>query len=155
MKKNFAVFFSILMLGAACNPQSPTKPTADSSFYNQNLIVGDKNLHVEIVSTSEKMALGLSGRVRMDEGQGMLFVFGSQVTPAFWMKDMKFGLDFVWMANGKVIGVTKNVPAPLPATSYANLPTYSPPTAVDKVLEVNAGWAERNRIAIGDAVKLK
>lgn len=146
------------MLNAACARQSPAQSNVDAvaaSSYNQKLAIGNKNLKVEIVSTPEKMALGLSGREKMADDEGMLFVFNSRVTPSFWMKDMKFNLDFLWISNGKIIGITKNVFAPLSPTLDKDLPVYTPPAPVDSVLEVNAGWAEKNRIAVGNEVKIE
>ena len=89
----------------------------------------------------------------MADDQGMLFDFGP--TPAstpFWMKDMNFNLDFVWIAGNKVVGITPNAPAPLSPTE--NLPLYYPPEPVNQVLEVNAGWAKKNNVSVGDGVNL-
>ena len=107
---------------------------------------------LEIVNTRQTMQTGLSGRSFMKENQGMLFDFGSQKqTPAFWMKDMKFNLDLIWISDDKIIGITSNVPAPI---NNKNLPTYFPPSPVNQVLEVSAGWVGRNKIQIGDKIKL-
>ncbi len=146
------------MVSAACTAKSPartTVPKMAASAYNQKLMIGNKNLQVEIVNTPEKMAQGLSGREKLRDGEGMLFVFNQKQTPAFWMKKMKFDLDLIWAADDKIIGMTPNVPAPSSIEKEINLPRYYPPAVVDEVLEVNAGWTEKNRIAIGDAVSLK
>ena len=102
------------------------------------------------------MEQGLSGRPRLTNSQGMLFNFGTSTTPGFWMKDMNFDLDFIWIRDGKIIGITPNVPAPAQDKKFdtASLPTYYPPSAVNQVLEVNAGWAEKNNVTVGDAALL-
>ena len=100
------------------------------------------------------MQEGLSGRPGLTNDQGMLFDFGSLQNPSFWMKDMKFNLDFVWIANGKIIYITKNVSAPPAGTSDGQLKLYNSPSPVDWVLEVSAGWADGNKIKIGDEVRL-
>lgn len=144
-------------VATGCSRQSP----AASSVYDRELIVGDKMLSAQVVSTPEEMEQGLSGRAGMEDGQGMLFDFGkgATVTPNFWMKDMNFSLDFIWIKNNKVIGITKNVPAPIKSQGQKikdnELPLYPPPSPVDAVLEVNAGWTERNKIKIGDEVRLR
>ena len=109
-------------------------------------------MFVEEVSTPEKMAQGLSNRISLAENQGMLFNFGdnASVTPEFWMKDMEFDLDLIWIKNKKIIGLTNNVPAP--KINNAALTIYRPQSPVDEVLEVKAGWAEKNKIRIGDEV---
>ena len=112
---------------------------------------------VEIADTRQKMQTGLSKRSSMTENQGMLFEFGSQKkTPAFWMKDMKFNLDLIWISDGKIIGITPNVPAPVGNVKrqIGNLPKFYPPSAVNEILEVNAGWTRKNNIKIGDALQV-
>jgi uncharacterized membrane protein (UPF0127 family) len=93
----------------------------------------------------------------MDQDQGMLFDFGqgASTDTGFWMPDMKFNLDFIWIKNNKVIGITSNVPAPAsPTTPLLSLPVYYPPSPIDRQVEVNAGWAKKNNITIGDNVTL-
>jgi len=111
---------------------------------------------VEISTTTAQMEQGLSDRVSMDDNQGMLFDFSAtpNSTP-FWMKDMKFNLDFIWIADGKVVGVTSDAQAPVGnrKLEIENLPLYYPPEPVNQVLEVNAGWAEKNKIKTGSEVR--
>lgn len=114
-----------------------------------NLRVGGHQYSVEIADSIITQARGLSGRTSLSEGTGMLFVFKSADMRSFWMKDMQFPLDFVWINSGKVIGVTENVPF-VPA--YA---TQSPPSSADMVLELNAGTVARDSIKIGDSVELQ
>ena len=80
----------------------------------------------------------------------MLFDFKQSTQPSFWMKDMNFSLDLIWISQNKIAGVTENVPAP--SNKNQKLPLYSPPSPIDQVLEVNAGWAKKNNIAVGDEV---
>lgn len=112
-----------------------------------NLRVGLHQYSVEIADSIITQARGLSGRTSLAEGSGMLFLFKSAGMQSFWMKDMQFPLDFVWINSGKVIGVTENVPF-VPA--YAQ---QSPPSPADMVLELNAGTVARDSIKIGDEVR--
>ncbi len=83
----------------------------------------------------------------------MLFVFPTEQRPGFWMKDMRFPLDFVWISAGRhVAGVTENVPAPSPGTADGALPLYSPDSPVLYVLEVNGGAVRRSGVRAGDPV---
>jgi uncharacterized membrane protein (UPF0127 family) len=169
MKKAIAILCLCLLSNGCSLTSSPP--------YSTPLLVGQKKIFVEVVNTPEKMAQGLSGRERLTDEQGMLFDFStppypplnkegnSGIRPAFWMKGMKFDLDLIWIKNNKIIGITPNVPAPqtsstspafgtLPSQGEETLKVYSPPTEVDMVLEVNAGWCEKNEIKIGDPIKL-
>jgi len=156
--KKLCCLAAIIFFAAACG--QTTAPAAVSpaaiSPYSRALSVGSQNLMVEVATDSQKMAQGLSGRSSMGENQGMLFDFGSLQSPQFWMKDMQFNLDFIWIAKNKVIGITPDVPAPIENLKFdvENLPRYSPPSPVDWVLEVNAGWSKANNVKVGDEVRL-
>src|SRR3989338_7215270 len=115
--------------------------------------VGSTDLSVEIADTPSLRKQGLSGHAPLHDDQGMLFIFPVPTTPAFWMLDMKFPLDMVWIgADKKVADITTHVPAPAPGTLNSALPTYSPKVPVVYVLEVNAGWAEKHGVKVGDSV---
>ena len=153
--KKIVVCSFIIFLCASCsnNHPSPTSETAPAYDYSQKLQVGKEVLFVEIVSDAKKMQDGLSNRDSLAENNGMLFDFGTKkTTPTFWMKDMKFNLDLIWIDENKIVGITPEVPAPNKKSE--NLPLYSPPSPVTKVLEVNSGWSKKNNISVGDEVKL-
>ena len=122
--------------------------------YITPLRVGTQQIFVQVVSTDSAKEQGLSGREGLTDKQGMLFIFDGNdlARPGFWMKDMKFDLDFIWIKNHAVIGITPNVPHP--ARVDANLPVYYPPEDVDAVLEVNAGWTATHNIKVGDQINL-
>ena len=114
--------------------------------------INDTVLNVELAKTQQEWAQGLSDRPSMAENEGMLFINEQLILPGFWMKGMEFDLDMIWIRNGKIVGITENVPAP--NEENETLQTYNPPTAVNMVLEVNAGWSEKNGIEEGDVVKV-
>lgn len=110
----------------------------------------------EIAQTETQRQRGLSGREKLEENSGMLFVFAqSDPIPTFWMKGMKFDLDIIWIKKGKIIQIDKNVQPPAADTADNQLIRYSPKTAVDYVLEVNAGFSETNKIKIGDSFQIQ
>jgi uncharacterized membrane protein (UPF0127 family) len=155
MSKFFILTAVPLLIFASCDHNSAQTryQPATNSVYNVPLRVGGKNILVQVVKTAKEMQQGLSGRERLAEDQGMLFDFGASQAPSFWMKDMKFGLDFIWVSGGRVAGVTPDVPFPANNTSDDQLKLYNPPSPVNWVLEVNAGWAMANKIKIGDPVE--
>lgn len=114
--------------------------------------INNSELEVELAKTNEEWTNGLSNRSSLEENHGMLFISDQLVLPGFWMKDMQFALDIIWIRNGKVIGVAENVPAP--KDEEETLETYHPPKAVNMVLEVNAGWSAENEISEGNVVKV-
>ncbi len=74
----------------------------------------------------------------------MLFVFERTGHHVFWMKDMNFNIDIVWIADDQVVGISP---------AYASNPRqlHTPPQPVRYVLEVNAN----SGIQVGDMVEIK
>jgi len=119
----------------------------------KNVTIGNAVIKVEIADSDIKRQKGLSGRTSLEKDGGMLFVItDNKSTPTFWMKGMKIAIDIIWITEGKIIQIDKNVTPPTAGTSDKNLKLYSPKTAVDYVLEVNFGYSDLNNIKVGDTV---
>lgn len=103
----------------------------------------------DLAITPEQLSQGLSGRDPLTDSHGMLFVFDHKEKFTFWMKDMKFPLDFIWIDDRKVVDITLNVPTPVEGQQ---LPVYSPKLPVNRVFEVTAGTVARYGIKEGDTV---
>lgn len=102
----------------------------------------------EIADTEYERAQGLSGRQALCSECAMLFVFNKKDTHSFWMKDMKFDLDMLWIAGDEIMQIDKNVSASkgINETKISKFP-------VDKVLEINAGISDKIGVKVGDKVK--
>lgn len=113
-----------------------------------NISVGEASLRAVIADTQEERTRGLSSRPSLSQEEGMLFVFEDEGKHSFWMKDMRFPLDILWIDKEKrVVEITLNVsPDSYPGRLIPSVPVLY-------VLEVNAGWTERNGIRIGDKMK--
>lgn len=119
----------------------PTKSTAT---------IKDIDISVELAQTAKQWEQGLSDRPDLGYVDGMLFIFPQYHVPIFWMKDMQFAIDMIWLSDGQVVDMHQNVE---PA-SGGKLPTYSPSSPVNMVLETRAGWALENAITIGDILTI-
>lgn len=108
------------------------------------LKIGNVTLDVELADTPLKRQKGLSNRSRLLENSGMLFIFPYPDKHAFWMKDMRFSLDFVWIRNSRVVEITPHVSPPK---------TLIPTQLVDEVLEISAGTALKYDITVGSNVE--
>ena len=116
--------------------------------------VGRTAFPVELAITVAQQIQGLSDRSSLALGTGMLFVYEKQSKLTFWMKDMRFPLDMVWIgADCTVVGVTRNAPPPVPGQTDEQLPRFSPAGPAQYVLEINAGEADSESIAPGDPVE--
>ena len=121
----------------------------------KSLEVNGSKLKVEIADTDSKRNKGLSGRDSLGIDEGMLFVYSKPGAHPFWMKGMRFSLDFVWINNDKVVDIIPNVPPPSSGSKDVDLPIYSSKNEADKILEVSAGTVQRLNIKVGDTISLK
>lgn len=101
----------------------------------------DTLIRVAVADTAEERMQGLSGTTSLPPETGLLFVFESDTRPDFWMKDMLFPIDIIWISSeGEVTGVEENVsPNTFPAT-------FSPAEDIRYVLEVPAGFTDDHKI---------
>lgn len=143
--KTLAVILGITLLILTAAYFLIPAPGANES----KLRIGNSFVRVDIVDTPELRAQGLSGRMGLDENEGMLFVFEKDGIYAFWMKDMRFSIDIIWIdANGVIVDMKENVsPASYPAS-------FEPITTARYVLELRAGWASRHGVKTGDTIEL-
>lgn len=113
--------------------------------------IGETKVFLDIAKTPSEKQKGLSGRTSLAQDEGMLFVWDAPTTPGFWMKDMNFAIDIIWIREGKVIAITGNA-QPEPAKPHSELTLYYPPEPVTHVLEVNARFVDEHGIVVGDSV---
>lgn len=114
----------------------------------------NQTLKVSVSSTEAQQRKGLGGCAMLARKTGMYFPFSVTGPQTFWMKDMVIPLDMVWLKDGKVVGVTANIPFPPPGLTDALLPLYHSPQDVDAVLEVGAGTADSYGLTIDSQVVL-
>lgn len=162
MKNAALIFSALLVVGVAfgigvyefSKTETRTPVTSDMTVENNlvKLRVGESEILVELAISQEEKAKGLSERDTLGQDRGMLFLFDAPAQLSFWMKDMRFSLDFIWIRDGVVVDLTTDVPVP---EGSSPLRTYQPSVTADAVLEVNAGWAVLNGIGIGDEVVIE
>lgn len=121
-----ALIFVLLFARATMTP----KPT--------NSIIDLSGMKFEISDTSESRRQGLSGRDSLKPYVGMLFIFGSRGIYPFWMKDMKFPLDIVWLDRGVVVDMVTLQHPNEGSAPAAHVPVH----LSDMVLELPAGGAD-------------
>jgi uncharacterized membrane protein (UPF0127 family) len=108
------------------------------------VILGSNRFKVQDASTEEQRGIGLGGRKCLGGDKGMLFTFNRPGTYGFWMKEMNFSIDIIWLdIDKKVVSVEKDVrPSSYPRIYYPSEPSLY-------VLEVKAGISDQDSIAIG------
>ncbi len=126
-----------IILGTACT----------SNLETTKVNVAGIEIIAEIADDDSERAIGLMNKTSLPEGSGMLFVWNDERQRSFWMKNTLIPLDMIFIsANGTIVDMTTMQPCKsLLCESYKSKPAKY-------VLEVNAGFAEKNNVKLGDKV---
>ena len=148
-----AAFITIVGLLGQGKLDKYIKPTGqDNSNTTRTIVIEDKEINVEVARTNDERSKGLSNREKLDENNGMVFVFDKNTKPSFWMKDTKITLDIIWINDNKIVSINKNV-EPEPNKKDSQLKKYPAPSEIDYVLEVNGGFSDKHGIKAGSTVQ--
>ena len=137
----FIIIASLLALSAAAAYYVISVPK------KVDIGIGETQVKVEIADTPQLRAKGLSGRKRLKDGRGMLFVFEFSRRQSFWMKDTPIPLSIAFISSdGTICQIEQMTPF--------NLNKISSDSPVKYALEVNQGYFKKNGITIGMQVDL-
>ncbi len=156
--KRFFVIFSVIILVLLCIFYFFSL-RGKSNFngylrHDGEIQIGDKKIYVQVAESPKDKARGLSGKKALSDNEGMLFLFPTKTYPGFWMKDMNFAIDIIWISENSIIHIDKNIPPPEIGQKDSELKIYRPPKTIDHVLEVNSGFCTKENIKAGDTVKI-
>jgi len=114
--------------------------------------IGQNDYRLYVVNSFEDMQKGLARFDRIEKDQGMLFIFETPGRYSFFMKDMKFDIDIIFLnETSQVINIFQNVKK----DSYKgpfDYESYKPDSPAKFVIELNAGEVLQNKLKIGDKV---
>ena len=114
------------------------------------LRINNQSVSLIIADTEEERDKGLGDRESMPDNTAMLFVFDVSDTYAFWMKDMKFPIDIVWLdENKRVVHIVESA---MPESYPEN---FIPPQKSLYVIELNAGLVSKYGIKVGNILNFK
>jgi len=106
------------------------------------------NINVEIADDNQKRINGLMFREKLNENDGMLFVFVNEEYQTFWMKNTLIPLDIIFIdKNFKIINIENAVPCKQEPCAL-----YRSAKPAEYVLEVNENFTIRNKIKAGDTM---
>jgi uncharacterized membrane protein (UPF0127 family) len=132
------------------NSVDPATAISDFPGYRASTVeIDGTDIRVAIADTPALQELGLGNRNDLPDGEGMLFIFTTDSEEAFWMKDMNFSIDMVWISvEGNIVYMAQNVS---PDTYPEN---FVPTSPARYVLELPAGYAQAHGFKVGDTVRL-
>lgn len=125
--------------------------SGSDSYPQVNVTVNHQILIADISATNELRTKGLSVKDALAEDEAMLFVFDVEGEHRFWMKDMKFPIDIIWISSDKiVVGIENNLQ---PCHSGGLCSIYEPDGNSVYVLETVGGFASKYGIVKGTPVE--
>ena len=111
------------------------------------LWLGPKEIIAELAINQTEIATGMMFREKMEENEGMLFLFGQPVNVSFYMKNTYVPLSCAYIdSEGTILEIHDLKP-------LEETPVYSRSDKIQYVLEVKQGWFDRNGIRVGTVVR--
>jgi uncharacterized membrane protein (UPF0127 family) len=145
MKTSLFVLSIIIVLIIAAlgiNYLAPKPPLA---------IINGHLFSLYLAKTPNEREVGLAKFNKIKTNQGMLFIFNQSDYYSFWMKNMHFPIDIIFINNNKIVDIFKNAPV----IKSGNLPIYQTRKKADEVLEINAGLSDKYHIDINSIVNIR
>lgn len=154
MKKYLFIFAGVLiLLVIVFLLQSYLRANFDLFTKTATVEIAGKSIKLEVADTPEKREIGLSAKRSLPEDRGMLFIFEEPSIYTFWMKDMDFPIDIIFLRNNRIVTIHESVPAP--KDDVQDLKLYPPSEAADRVIELNAGKAKEYGLKMGQELEIK
>jgi len=148
----FLIIFCILKINYSNSNISQEKISSlpyCGSYEIKNVQIDGQNIKMDVSDTDCKRELGLSGRKNIPDGTGMLFVFDEESSYGFWMKEMNFPIDIIWVDNDfAVTGIEKS----LSPETYPEI--FGEKYPAKYVLELPSGFSNENNIKVGNKISI-
>jgi len=144
-----AVIISLYFIFIKKPSEPQFKKEGEVTFYkilNRHFV---KKVDIEVANNYDERMQGLMYRTKMDEDNGMLFIFEYPDIKSFWMKNTILPLDIMFIDS---IGVIDTI--------YRHTTPYSEKLVwsrkkVQFVVEMNTGWSDKNGVNEGDLIEFK
>ena len=122
-----------------------------SETKHAKVTVGNEEINAEIADNPLKQMKGLMFRKFLPEDDGMIFIFSKEDYYGFWMMNTSIHLDIIWInSDMEIVHIEKNV-----QPCGILCPVYKSKEKARYVLEVNAGFVEKNKVEAGHFVEIK
>jgi len=144
-KKGRSFFFSFFILFSMLLGTVPS-----SRKYVKVFLPNQFSLTAELAVTDEERQDGLMFREKINWDQGMLFVFKREGIYSFWMKNVRFPIDILWLDREKRI---VHLDTHVPICPKEPCPTYSSSSPALFVLELKAGSVEKHQLKLYDKIE--
>lgn len=120
-------------------------------FKNPTAKINNETFKLEVAKTEKEKQIGLSKFKNLSKDKGMVFIFDKPSYYSFWMKDMKFPIDILYIKGEKIVTIHEDQRPPQSGNPFIVYPSQP----ADKVLEINSGLTKKYGIKVGDKVTFK
>lgn len=153
MKLVLGINIIILLACISCQ-MDKVDPYGWGDHLGNSVQIGMNIISVDVSDTRQLRMIGLSQHEELDSGHGMLFVYPDAAERTYWMKGMQFPIDIIWIGADCNIGnLTENIPIPDETSEIdGSYLIYESGKPAQFVLEMNAGYINKNKVFIGDSV---
>ena len=150
MKRKILILAQVLLLIILCSVfwsiyssrnlfKMPSQSLAD------RVVIKNAVWNVKIADTEQVREAGLSNIKSLEKNTGMFFIFDTPANQSFWMKDMLFPIDMIFI-NDKLQVV--EIDSDLSPDSFPRI--FGSEVLSQYVLEINAGEAKKYDLREGD-----
>ena len=146
MNKKYAVLVVFVVLAGATF--FFFKRSAQEELRPPFVTIGKHAFSVGVARTKEEQDRGLVKTDTVCRECGMLFKKKKKNVYRFWMKDMRFPIDILWIREGKIVHIEEEV------DFKDQKRIYAPSEPADSVLEINAGLSRGLGIKVGQTVSV-
>lgn len=122
----------LILFGVSVSFLINAKKSSNQNYRFPRVAIRDKRYGLEVADSDSEREKGLGGRESLCAECGMLFVFEQPGQYAFWMKDMRFPLDIIWLSGDRVVFAAHDV-----EPDFSGV--IEPGVFADQVIEINAG----------------
>lgn len=143
--KHFFIIFSLAVVLFIGITAALSVIERNNNDVPRQITLAGMTLDLHIAATESERQLGLSGFSALSADEAMLFIFDSSGHHGFWMKDMDFPIDIIWIdEKGVIVSIEVSVsPQTYPAV-------FTPSVPARYVLETVAGFSEKNNLKVDD-----
>lgn len=140
-------------------PATPDKEEDKTKY--EKVIIAEQEFKLEIASDFATRAKGLSGRDKLDEDKGMIFIYRRADQHSFWMKDCLIDLDIMYLNSRGIIVAMHEMKKEPPrgenetmAQYDRRLKRYPSRRAAQYVIELQKGMNKKLKLKVGQTIEL-
>jgi hypothetical protein len=135
----------LLIIQAGIEKQPQTLPVSAKAQ------ISGQAIKLEVAQTPQQQSLGLMYRDELSGDRGMLYTIDPPRPVKFWMQNMRFPVDIVYLQDGEIEAIQMEA-QPCDATAC---PTYSSKTTVDQMIQLRGGTTAQLGLKVGDRVPIQ